>query len=575
MDGGGGFGGMPPGLAQAIQGAITNAMSQQLGSTGNERSENGTTSSVAMSFRVGPDGQLIPSNQAAMQATANSPSDRRDTNNASSSSPANNNSTNNSSNHNNRNSTGEESQTAGNTHSPPAVDHPPPRMMAEVMTEYRRTQRRLDAHWDRLDTMLRDDPTFDNENDTNQHQSLFRQVTEVMHFLSHAQHALSDAMINLGTTPPRQLRARPFMIAPIIQSAVVQNVPIAVQVPSSGGARPRNTRPATTSTSTSVTATATTLEAAVGEPMETSESSSDGENASSMPGGVEQGVMQQLGAALAAADALVLGQQSPNEPTNVNTADEASRDGGDGSDATADIEVSVEPIVVGIEMGPEITIDSQGRVATSSNETSRGGSPPSSNVQMGATRRGGAPSAGMIQNMIQAALSNMGAVANVSVQEISPNSIGISSTSSSSSSNSSSTQPGQDSRARGNTQTQPTTSTRTRSSTQVINRPAGAMGPPVGFMSPNSFQGGPMGPVPNNNFDILLPCNSHHIPQNAIRRSGMRRENRRVRQQAIFQQQQRPRSASVPPRGPIRGNVRSQQAGTTTTEEGQNHGGMI
>ena len=178
----------------------------------------------------------------------------------------------------------------------------------------------------------------------------------------------------------------------------------------------------------------------------------------------------------------------------------------------------------------------------------------------------------MIQNMIQAALSNMGAVANVSVQEITPSSIGNSSTSSSSS-NASSTQPGQDSRARGNTQTQPTTSTRTRSSTQVINMPAGPMGPPMGFMSPNNFQGGPMGPV-SNNFDILLPCNSHHIPQNAIRRGGMGRENRRVRQ-AAFQQQQRPRSASVPPRGPIRGNLRSQQPGTPTTDEGQNHGGMF
>ena len=560
---GSGFGGMPPGLAQAIQSAVTHAIhsTQNIGPTANEsesRTENGTTTrTVAMSFQV-VDGQLIPTpNQGTPgPGTRANSSSTRDAP-ASDSAPTSNRNDNN----------GAEQNPAGNTPAPLAVDHPPPRMMAEVMAEYRRTQRRLDTHWDRLDTMLRNDPTFENDNETNQHQDLFRNVTEVMHFLSHAQHALSDAMINLGATPPRQLRARPFMIAPIIQSAVVQNVPIAVQVPA-GGARARNTHPTRTSRSPSAAATPTTTEPSAGEPMETSESSSDGETASSIPGGA--GVMRQLDAAFAAADALVLGQQSPNEPTNGNTAGEGSRNR-DGSGATADIEVSMEPIVVGIEMGPEITIDSQGRVATSSSETSRGGSPPGSNLQMGATRRGGAPSAGMIQNMIQAALSNMGAVANVSVQEITPASIGISSTSSSS--NSSSSQPGQDSRARGNTQTQPTTSTRTRSSTQVINMPAGAMGPPMGFMGSNSFQGGPMGgPVPNNNFDILLPCNSHHIPQNAIRRSGMGRENRRVRQ-AAFQQQQRPRSSSVPPRGPIRGNVRSQEAGTTT--EGPNDGGMI
>merc|ERR1719361_2125391 len=99
--------------------------------------------------------------------------------------------------------------------------------------------------------MLRDDPEFEGENQRNIHQNLFRGVTEIMHFLSHAQHAISDAMINLGSSPPRQLRARPFMIAPIVQSAVVQNVPIQVQVPTGGQRRQGTTLsvpPASTST---------------------------------------------------------------------------------------------------------------------------------------------------------------------------------------------------------------------------------------------------------------------------------------------------------------------------------------
>ena len=590
MDGGGGFSGMPPGLSQAIQSAITNAMSQQLGSTSNERSENGTgTSSVAMSFRVGPDGQLIPSNPAAMQANANSASNGGGTNSAATSSPANSNATNNNSNNRNDN-TGAQSQTAGNSQTPPAVDHPPPRMMAEVMTEYRRTQQRLDAHWDRLNTMLQNDPTFDTENDTSLHQSLFRQVTEVMHFLSHAQHALSDAMLNLSTPPPRQLRARPFIIQSMVQSAVVQNVPIAIQVPVGGDRSSNRATPvAGNSTSATPTTEAATANAGGGEPMETESSaaSSDGENVSSAVtrGRAEQGALNQLNAALASA-ARVLGEPPSRNSRETNAPNAAANQGsrndeseaGEGSgtaESTADIEVSMEPIVVGIEMGPDITIDSEGRMASSStgsNGTSRNGSPANASFHIGtASGPGQNPSAGMIQNMIQAALSNMGAVANVSVQEITPTT-GVRSggpspsTTGSSSTNSPSNaqQPGQDSRARGNTQTQPTTSTRTRSSTQIINMTAGPMGPPMGFMpgpgGPNSFPA-----APNNNFDILLPCNSHHIPQNANRQ-------RRHRQQQASQQQQRPRSASVPPRGPVGGNLRRTQAGAPTTGSGTTGG---
>merc|ERR1719419_1012609 len=91
--------------------------------------------------------------------------------------------------------------------------------MAEVMSLYRRTQQRLDPHWERLTNMLNDDPTFESSVATAEHQRLFRQVTEVMHFMSHAQHAISDIMLDLGTAPPRQLRGRPF----VIQSAVVQS----------------------------------------------------------------------------------------------------------------------------------------------------------------------------------------------------------------------------------------------------------------------------------------------------------------------------------------------------------------
>ena len=556
------FGGMPPELAQAIQSAVNHAIqssNMETNSGASEtRSENGTrTRTVAMSFQV-VDGQLVQTDnpEAGGPSDAPNPSNTRASSSSSNSGPTN-----------PTRSPGAEA-TPRRNNPQMAVDHPPPRMMSEVMAEYRRTEHRLQSHWDRLDTMLQEDPVFETEEIRTQHQTLFRGVTEIMHFLSHAQHAMSDAMLDLGSTPPRQLRARPFVIAPIVQSAVVQNVPIQVPMTTGGTRRPERTPSAPTVSSAP---TASSEPAAAAEPMETSESSSDSEPATPTQRSQEQRIMQQIDAVLADAGAALARRSSPNESNNDTASNEDSRNNQEESAAaSADIEVSVEPIVVGIEMGPEITIDRQGRITESSGGASNEGSSPTSNARI--PHSGGAPSAGMIQNMIQAALSNMGARANVTVQEITPESL-MSSAASSSNTNSPPHHPGQNSRARGNTQTNPTTSTRTRSTTQVINVPAGAMGPPMGFIGPNGFQGGPMGPVqPNHNFDILLPCNSHHIPQNAMHNRRMDARNRRMRPHPVFQHNQRPRSSSVPPRGPIRIHHRAPPSGANANGEGMDRG---
>jgi len=493
--------------------------------------------------------------------------------------------------------------------------------------------------------MLREDPEFENEVVVNRYQRLFRHVTETMHFLSHAQHALSDAMINLNTPSPRELRARPFVIQSVVQSAVVQNVPVVI--PFTRGNNQASTRDnqegrasaaasqrtAATSTAASPAgATATTArseETGAGEPMETSESSSGLSSDNDAPGGVDQRMVQQLdelmtrafagggvipptssttgrtsaGGSSAAApsggssqnsggisgfdprvtrenfdNVRVLGRGAPSgvdprtaqqlnemmdrafagaagiNPSTSTTSTAHGREsshnsaamGGDAPEVMPEsIEVSVEPIVVGIEVGPEITIGPQGETPSNSEGQSRVGENTSANIEAplsGGQGPGGLHNAGMLQNMLQAALSNMG-MANVSVQAVAtPNSSGSpasATAASASGSNSSSSaghpRRGHDSRARGNTQTQPTTSTRTRSSAQIINvtphgGPGSPMGPPIGLM----MGSGPLGGPPNINFDLLLPCNSHHIPPFMNR-------SRRVRQAT----QQRARS--VPP----------------------------
>jgi hypothetical protein len=55
---------------------------------------------------------------------------------------------------------------------------------------------------------------------------VFSLVSEVMHFLSHAYHAMSDIMCDFSSPPPRNLRCRPVLIQ---HSALLQaGIPIQV-----------------------------------------------------------------------------------------------------------------------------------------------------------------------------------------------------------------------------------------------------------------------------------------------------------------------------------------------------------
>ena len=88
---------------------------------------------------------------------------------------------------------------------------------------------------------------------------LFR-YSSCLHYLSHASHAMSDIMLHLSRPPPRQLRARPFVIQSVLQSAVIQSVPVTVGPPppsASAPASPASTvsQPARPNISTSTVAT--------------------------------------------------------------------------------------------------------------------------------------------------------------------------------------------------------------------------------------------------------------------------------------------------------------------------------
>lgn len=61
-----------------------------------------------------------------------------------------------------------------------------------------------------------------------QTQTMINRVSEVLHFLGHAYHSLSDIILKVRTPPPRALLCRPILIQ---HSAVVQTgFPIQLEV---------------------------------------------------------------------------------------------------------------------------------------------------------------------------------------------------------------------------------------------------------------------------------------------------------------------------------------------------------
>ncbi|XP_014475998.1 PREDICTED: large proline-rich protein bag6-B isoform X2 [Dinoponera quadriceps] len=125
---------------------------------------------------------------------------------------------------------GATSSNAGQNRRAQQQDLPRPPQMAELLQRLYNTQDRLRPYLERYCVLTLVDPSLPpgpGPNTVEESQRIVDGVSEILHYMSHTCHALSDIIIDMSQPPPRNLRCRPIIVQ---HSAILQpGIPIQVE----------------------------------------------------------------------------------------------------------------------------------------------------------------------------------------------------------------------------------------------------------------------------------------------------------------------------------------------------------